>query len=90
MTRTVEAHSTPHTGSGSHVYVQFQVPRPNRLVKDIVWLAVISIALATVAVLAGILDIFIQADLVPMVQGAGLASVAFGIAGLTDRMTGRS
>jgi hypothetical protein len=73
----------------THDHITFIVPHAARLVKDIVWLAVISITLASIAVLVGFIDVFVQADLVPVVQGAGLASVAFGLAGLTDRLSGR-
>lgn len=77
-------------GAHAHAHVQFQVPRQARLVKDIVWLAVISMTLATIAVLVGVIDIFITADLVPLVLGAGLASITFSVLGMTDRISGRS
>lgn len=53
--------------------------------KSLIWTAIISIALASAAVLVGIVDVFTSADLVPAVQGAGLASIAFGLAGLAEK-----
>lgn len=63
-------------------------PRGARAVKDIVWLAVVGITLATLAVVVGVADVFLTADLLPLVQGCGLASIAFGLFGISDRMSG--
>lgn len=77
-------------GAAARDHAKFQVPRATRVVKDIVWLAVISMTLASIAVLAGLIDVFVDADLIPLVLGAGLASLTFSVLGLTDRLSGRS
>lgn len=77
-------------GVHHHEHMPFRVPRATRVVKDIVWLAVISMTLASVAVAVGLIDVFVSADLVPLVLGAGLASLTFSVLGLTDRLSGRS
>lgn len=69
---------------------QFLVPPAARLVKDIVWLAVVSMVLASLALLAGLIDVFTEANLVPLVLGTGMASITFSLLGLTDRLSGRS
>lgn len=78
------------TGAVHAEQSQFVVPRKARLVKDIVWLAVVSMALAIIAVVVGLIDVFVETNLVPLVLGAGLASLTFSILGLTDRLSGRS
>ena len=77
-------------GARTHDHAQFNVPAAARLVKDIVWLAVVSMTLASIALVVGLIDIFVTADLVPLVLGAGLASITFSVLGLTDRLSGRS
>lgn len=53
--------------------------------KDVVWTAVISIVLASVAFLAGVAGVLIGHDLTQLAEGAGLASITFGLAGLSDK-----
>lgn len=65
--------------------VVFSVPHQVRVVKDLLWTAVISIILACAAAVSGAIDIFTDADLVPFTQGAGLASITFGLAGLAEK-----
>jgi hypothetical protein len=64
-------------------------PKPSRRVKNLIWTAIISIVLASAAFLVGVVDIFVAANLVPVVQGAGLASIAFGLAGLAEKVESR-
>lgn len=82
--------SSARAGLAPAPQIPFTLPRTVRLVKDIVWLAVISMTLAAIAVLAGIIDVFVTKDLAPFSLGAGLGSVTFSVLALTDRMTGRS
>lgn len=60
--------------------------RTEKHVKDVVWTAVISIILACAALVAGVLGIVIGHDLTQLAQGAGLSSIAFGLAGLSDKL----
>lgn len=63
----------------------YTMSRTEKRVKDIVWTAVISIALASLALLVGVIGIFTSLHVTELVQGAGLASVTFGLAGLSDK-----
>lgn len=65
--------------------VVLTVPDASRRVKDFIWTAIFGISLACIAVAAGLVDVFVSADLVPLVQGAGLASIAFNLAGLSEK-----
>lgn len=54
--------------------------------RDVVWTAVISIVLAGMAVAAGLVNaIWPGLHLLPLVEGGGLASITFGLAGLSDK-----
>lgn len=77
------------TAVRSRASVLFTAPREARIVKDIVWLAIVSMALASLALLVGTIDPFVDADLLPMTLGAGLASVTFSLLNHTDRQNGR-
>lgn len=59
--------------------------RREKHVKDIVWTAIISITLACLALAAGVASVFVDVNLTPLAEGSGLASVAFGLAGLSDK-----
>lgn len=60
--------------------------RTEKHVKDVIWTAVISIALACVALIAGVAGVLFTRDLTQLAEGAGLASIAFGLAGISDKL----
>lgn len=68
----------------------YTMSRTEKRVKDVVWTAVISIALAALAIAIGVVQIFTSLHVIGLVQGAGLASVAFGLAGLSDKFDSHS
>lgn len=71
---------------GHHVDIKVARSPKERRMKDIVWTAVISITLASIAVIVGIIALLAHGELTPLAEGAGLASIGFGLAGLSDKL----